>query len=327
MAIGVKRYLGVGVEGTFGTAVSAQTFLDFTRSEIDVPDAPQVVYPGAGGGRLPMLTVPGPYVPGGTVTVGVDPEQIGYLLIPFFGSYDAQGSDPYTHTWETVDVETLTSATIRIGKGGVFEHRFEGATGTRLVLEAGVGAANVFLMATAEFLAEQDTLGSINSNTKSFPTSLFTIHEGAVLIGGGAGDNISASLEHIRVELNNNLDREAGVRFGSRFAAEFPVGAIDVSGTMRLKFGSSDEYERFWGDSGGPVAAGNSPTDITATFTKGSDTFAIRVPDALWTRVAAPTDGRNRITQEVSFIGLLDATQETSFRIVALNTTAEYAAA
>ena len=324
MTFGTKRYLGVGVETVFGTAVTAQAFIDFTAAELDTPEAPQIVYPGSGGGRMPTVSVAGPYPPSGMVRMGVDPANIGYLLRAFFGGYGVSGSGTYTHTFNATDVETLPSVTARIGRGGVFEHVFAGTNGNRLTLEAEQGGDGIFLMAGADLMSRSDAKAAINSSAKTFPASIYTLHEGVVTIGGGG---ISTLLESFRVELNNNLDADSGVRFSSRFPVEIPVGAIEVSGSMRLKFGTDAEYERFWGGASGPVAAGNTAVNLQAVFTKGSTTFTIRVPAALWTSVRAPVEGRNRITQTVAFTGYMDGTLGTSLRLILVNPTATYAAA
>jgi hypothetical protein len=318
---GERRYLGVGVESVFGTAVANQAVLDYTRAAVEVPVEPQSFYPGAGGGRQVSVADGASYVPQGVIELGVDPSNIGYLFRSFFGSYAVTGSDPFTHTFKVSEsAETLPSVTLRVGRQ-ITEHRFTGGTGNRLRLHY---APQMYLAAEADMATAADSLQSLDTSGKTLASSYFLRREGAITIAAGA---VSTKVEEIEVTLENNVDIEAGVRHNSRFPVEFPLGPVDVTGRLTMTFLDTAEYTRFWGNASAPQAASNPPVAVTALYTKGSTTLEVLVPQAVWTHVAPPVEGRDRIRQEVLFRGLRGGTEDTTLQLKAVNSTSSYAAA
>lgn len=319
---GERRYLGVGVEGTFGTLVAAQAFLDATVVDLNVPDTPMVFYPGVSGDRQLTTAVAGAYAPRGRVDVGVDPAKIGYLLQAFFGSYAVSGSSTFTHTFKVGGgVEVLPSVSLRSGMG-ITERRFEGMSGERLTFSS--NAQNPFLMASTQLVGEKDTLASLDGSAKTFASSLYTFRELAVNI---ASTGESTRVQGFEVILENSIDVEGGIRANSRFPAELPLNAVDVSGTLNLSFGNTDEYTRFWGNSSSAQSTDGSPVELQLLFTKGSTTFEILVPQAKWTSIGNPMEGRNRINQTIGFTGLRGGSEDTALQVELVNTTSSYAAA
>lgn len=319
---GERKYLGVGVESTFGTLVSAQTFLDATVISLNVPDTPQLFYPGVSGDRQLTIAAAGNYAPRGQVDTGVDPALIGYLLQAFFGSYAVTGGPTYTHTFKVGGgVEVLPSVSLRDGKG-VTERRFAGMTGERLVLSS--SSQNPWLMAAAQFVGKIDTLASLDASTKTLPSSLYTFREVAATVAAGA---VSTKVQGFEVTLENSLDVEGGIRASSRFPNEIPLNGVDVSGQLTLSFPDTAEYTRFWGNASSAQATDGSAVELQLLFTKGSTTFEILIPQAHWTSISDPNEGRSRITQTIGFTGLRGGTEDTALQIELVNTTASYAAA
>lgn len=319
---GERRYLGVGVESAFGTLVSAQAYLDATMIGLNGQDTPQLLYPGVSGDRQVTIAAPGNYAPRGQVDVGIDSANIGYLLRAFFGSYAVSGSSTFTHTFKVGGgVEVLPSVSLRNGSG-ITERRFAGMTGERLTLTS--NAQNPWLMGQAQFVGKIDTLASPNTGAKTFASDYYTFRELAVSVASGA---VSTKTRGFQVVLENGLDVEGGIRASSRFPAELPLNAVDVSGQLTLDFDDTAEYTRFWGNSAGAQATDGSAVELQLLFTKGSATFEILLPQAIWTSVSDPTEGRDRIVQTVGFTGLRGGSEDTALQVELVNTTASYAAA
>ena len=262
---GERRYLGVGVESTFGTLVSAQGYLDATVIGLGTPDTPQLFYPGVSGDRQISVAAPGNYAPRGQIDVGIDDTYIGYLLQSFFGSYAVAGASPYTHTFKVGGaVEVLPSVSLRDGKG-VTERQFAGMTGERLTLSC--NAQSPWLMGQGQFVGKIDTLGSLDSSGKTFASDYYTFRELAVSVASGS---VSTKVRGFDVTLENGLDVEGGIRASSRFPAELPLNETNVSGSIVLDFDDTAEYTRFWGNASGAQATDGSAVELQLLFTKGS---------------------------------------------------------
>jgi len=96
---------------------------------------------------------------------------------------------------------------------------------------------------------------------------------------------------------------------------------------LTLSFPDTTEYTRFWGNSSGAQTTDGSAVELKLLFTKGSTTFEVLLPQAVWTSISDPTEGRSRITQTVGFTGLRGGSEDTALQIELVNTTATYAAA
>lgn len=75
----IIRWVGMGFEATFGTAVAAKYFVDPTRVTLDSPSDPFLLYPGASG-RGNRVIVPAGYIPSGDVEAVLDHFRTGALL-------------------------------------------------------------------------------------------------------------------------------------------------------------------------------------------------------------------------------------------------------
>jgi hypothetical protein len=383
---GERRYVGIGEEAVFGTAVAAVQFLDFVRAEVDVPSEPVVAF-GGSANRALQRVIPGPYVPRGSLEVPVDLDTVGYFLKWALGRWMTEGTDhavpanttlaaaanagdgtitvndeagfqagdyvqvdavpggepeivkiqaldggagptytwtlewalkkghpngvavkraqaPFKHVfWHTAD-ENLPSFTLRIGKQ-LFEHTFLGATIGQLSFSVERG----FLTARMEVVARKDQKDVLDSSTKTLPASLLSFRQGQTTInpdltGQNPGTDVTQYVESYSLEINNNVDEETGVRHGSRFPREFFLGGVDVSGSVGLAFKNTDEYERFWGGAAGPSESQLTEFIFEERFVEGGLYLALITTRAHYTRVSAPVQGRDRITQEVSFQGI-----------------------
>jgi len=115
MASTVLRYLGLGIEGAYGTpAAEADFHLDIASASLDSPSEPVITYEG-GIGRMPARIVPGAYVPGGGAEFGVTMETFAYLLYLLFGvnaTDDNAVADVVDEAFATITAQTTKTVTL-----------------------------------------------------------------------------------------------------------------------------------------------------------------------------------------------------------------------
>lgn len=88
---GERRYFGFGQEAAFGQEQTNMAgYLDFLRTDLDVPNSSPIVYEGAG--RAPTAVIPGPYIPRGTIEAGVDENVWPWLLYFLCGAFKQEGT-------------------------------------------------------------------------------------------------------------------------------------------------------------------------------------------------------------------------------------------
>lgn len=110
----ILRYLGMGLETTFGTKVSATQHVDISSSSLDSPSNAEVIVP-SGMGRGATRKKRGFYSPSGNAAYAFDINTIGIPLICALGEYvyTASGGRYAYGTWS--DLSGGASTTIKTG--------------------------------------------------------------------------------------------------------------------------------------------------------------------------------------------------------------------
>ena len=198
----------------------------------------------------------------------------------------------------------------------MFEHIFAGVTVDRLTFSADQG----FLICKMSVQAQKDLRGDLNDGSKSFPSNLFTFRTAVTLV-----DDVDKSdnVESFQLDIANNLDSLAGVRFSSRFPQEFPVQGADVTGSLALAFAGTDEYRRFWGASNEPSESDVGSVKLEQQFQIGDNRLQFILGSVFWTQVSTPVSGRGRINQTVQFRAVEDSTWDV-VHVEAINTKERY---
>ncbi len=75
----IVRWISIGFEAAFGTAVAGKYFIDPTRVTLDSPNSPFLFYPGASGRGNRQIT-PAGYMPVGDIEVALDQYRTGALI-------------------------------------------------------------------------------------------------------------------------------------------------------------------------------------------------------------------------------------------------------
>lgn len=235
----MARYVGLGKETTYGTAVAATRYAEAIASI--KPDQGWII-PQPIAGRAFRKRNLGPYRARGTIgDFPVEPENIiGELLLGVLGSVSSQqigATGVYTHTFEPAD--TIPSFTTRIGVEQT-ERILPGCLVNSLTVKF---AHDKDIQANAEILSGfQETKGSITTPTISELQAL-NMHDADsyIKIGGVEKQNLIYDLE---ITINNNIPFDRGDLSGRTFS-EIRVGQRVVTGKLSAYFDETDEYDRF----------------------------------------------------------------------------------
>lgn len=232
------RYVALGKETTYGTAVAATRYAEAIASI--KPDQNWII-------PLPIASRAfrkrnlGPYRAKGNIgDFPVEPENIiGELLMGVFGFVTSTNpySGVYLHTF--VPADTLPSYTVRLGVGQM-ERILAGGLVESLAVKF---AHDKDIQATAEILSGfPETKAAIGTPTISDLQALNMQNAASVLtIDGVNKRNIIYDLE---LTIKNNIPFDKGDLSGRTFATK-RVGQREVTGKLSAYFDGTTEYDRF----------------------------------------------------------------------------------
>lgn len=295
------RYVGLSEETTYAEspAPPAVVHVDIASSGLDVPDSPELVY-GGGLRRAPTLHRPGFYQPAGNFAYAIDIRTIVRILRWAMGGYaftdDVSGDLNMHEVFAGDDVE-LPSFCARVGKD-LFEHVFSGCCVNGLQLEV----AGEFAMVTVDVLAARDAKDDqIAFEDLLLPAEYpLAFHE--VYMDLPLNTDVSARVESMTLNLNNNLRGEKARGLGSRFAQKVPpTGDREITIATTVKFDDTNEYERFWGSPTGPAVTGTVEFPVRLRIDAGEDGEALLdFPRMIYSQVQAQPSGRDPIDHQVT---------------------------
>jgi hypothetical protein len=304
----ILRYLGIGIEDEFGSAVGADQHYDIASATLDAPTETEMEWPG-GLSRGRRTRRPGPYVPGGNVVCAVDVNTIFYLLYLLFGDYEQDGPDEELYTYSLQPQRNnliLPSGTFLLGKDA-FEHEFAGGTVSQLTLNVD----KEFARATADVIAQKDAKNAIKAEANLTMSAAYPLAFHELTVELDEGDE-SAYVESVTLTINNNAAGDAGVNMGSRYPARIYAGDIQVSFSLNVAFEDTGEKEKFWGGANGPSDDGSTSVDLTLTFDSGSyGSLVFSLPSVIYDAVPIQPSGRDRIVQNITGRAFYDDTSET----------------
>jgi len=234
----VKRYVSMGKEVTYGSAILATAYAEAIGSI--KPDQGWII-PSPIASREFRKRNLGPWRSRGTIgDFPIEPENIiGDLLLGAFGAVTTTNptSGVYNHTFSPAD--SLPSYTVRFA-----------VEQTERVLRGGLIEAltikfphNDNVKATAEILSGfVETKTALSSPTFSPLQALNMLgYSGVLTIGGVDKKNLVYDLE---INLKNNIPFERGDLSGRTFATK-RYGQRTVTGKLSAYFDDTTEYDRF----------------------------------------------------------------------------------
>ncbi|HLE74923.1 MAG TPA: phage tail tube protein [Candidatus Bathyarchaeia archaeon] len=232
------RYVGLGKETTYGTAVAATRYGE-TIASLKPDQNWKIPKPVAY--RAFMKKYLGPYRARGAIgDFAVEPENlIGELLLGVFGSVATTNPSTgvYLHTFTPAD--TLPSYTIR-----------QGSEQTERILPGGlVDALTVHFAHDEVIKAKADVLSGFVETKASLGTPTFTALQALSMQEASsvltiAGATKRSTIYDLEVSVKNNIPFDKGTLDGRTFSKKL-VGMREVTGKLSAYFDSTDEYDKF----------------------------------------------------------------------------------
>lgn len=232
------RYIGMGKETTYGTAVAATRYGE-TISSLKPDQGWKIPKPVAY--RAFMKKYLGPYRTRGNIgDFAVEPENlIGELLLGVFGSVASVQQDTvaYLHTFSPAD--TLPSHTVRVG-----------SEQTERILPGGLIESLTVHFAHDDVInAKAEVLSGFVETKASLGTPTFTnlqalsMQEASSILTI-AGSSKRSTIYDLELTVKNNIPFDKGALDGRTFSRKL-VGMREVTGKLSAYFDDATEYDRF----------------------------------------------------------------------------------
>jgi len=330
MAVGVKGHLGMGMETTWGTAVTEMdTYLPLVSESLNYNMETYVSNALRG-----LIDAPAPYQGmssvGGDIVMEVYPVSIGHILrsaMDDASTVNTVVDHVYTHTFlprqdDFAAACPLAPYTIEVYRDDSDDEAFQYDGAVVNTLNLSFGVSEQIVRATAGIIAKELTTG-IAKTSPDFETSdPFLWHQASVSLASAS----NTTLEKFSLTLDNHLVSKPvmnGTLVPSLF---YRSAARSVELSMEVDFSSMTEYERF---------KANTSTDLTITLTgevfytsavptEYSYSLVISIPSFKYTTYPINITGPGLIVSNVTGTAFYDETTEGSIEITLVNDEATY---
>ena len=248
----------------------------------------------------------------------VNREVIGEALKYLYGSVQTSGGGPYTHTYAHATTDDgLPGFTFFVDRAIDGSNPTDALAGCIMNQGTFENAAADVLMATFEGVGRsrsQEAIISISSaqctelGLDPFIFSELTFRQGL----NGAVLSTDTTIENLSIVINNNIVTDKRSADGSLFIQQPKAGMIEITGSFDVEM---EDYLRF------DAFEANQQVDVEATWSDGTYSLLIRVPNARFTAHPLPDIGGNsdRAVVTVEFRGLYDCDDSEVSHAVLVN--------
>ena len=321
------RFLGIGKESTYRTAVSVSEYINIISESI-APDWDRVKLEEAGY-RFATDKLPGGFKVTGDISLYVDAQSITKFLEGLLGNVSTSddGASPavaYKHTFTPAN--SLPSYTLEIFPEypADYSRQISGTGILSMRLEAEAGSP---LTATIGVLGAKENLISPSSTSPTFANiSPLPFNNSSVEIE----DSAVATVEAFRLDISNSIPDDAFV-LNDMFLPALRLEGGEITGEMDIAFTSWDYYKLFYGSSSATepsetpstvkielIATGGSTGSSTAGYENYK--LAITLPKCRLDASNANFDRRSRIVQRLGFEALYDSSSGYAIQVEVVNT-------
>lgn len=313
--VGRKEAIGVGIEGTPGTAVAPQTWLYWTDQ--DLQNKTTVVENESALGvsyKVNSSAVVEKWAEG-TIEGKVTSQGIGYLLLGFYGSVStgAISGGLYPHTFSVLDSSVPTALTFtHYMPLKTYRHSYGVIDSLEISAEAGG-----WVMAKAAVKART---GASASDTPSFATESeftskhITVKTAANVAGLGAASDIAAR----SVKLSLERSSTAFYPLGDDDAPTFDREVIECKGELVVRY-TDTQYEDDY--------IANTVRAMQLTLDNGTDDLTFTAPQVRFRELEKSSDKDGIVTQTIQFYCEFSTTTSDAVACVLNNDVATYEAA
>ncbi|MCP4648907.1 MAG: hypothetical protein GY853_02335 [PVC group bacterium] len=332
--IGYDSYLGVAEETTFGTLVTATSFIEFS-SESFKREREEIKIDTVNNSRDYLKRLSGNESAAGGFESMVNPgeDALVYFIKQCMGGSVTSTTitaSAYTHVINGGDMESnqgsggsadIKSLTVQIRKGDTNQYTWQGCRVNSMSLKGEVGSPLTFgceVMAKTA-TATSDSLTASFSNVDPSNFTGVTVQTSDSIGGSWTTEYFSA----FEVSLNNNISEQRAL--GSANVHALPPGRRDVSIKLSQQYDTTTNYTRFVEntqtaiqitlDTGATIAAG------------GSSTYSMKLafPRCYFNSNMPEVSSNDVLTHEVELTAIRDTTTGYSMQVTVNNATANYA--
>ena len=328
--LGTTAYIGIGLENTAGTAVSASKYIPFVTCTIR--GVQETLYDESGKGvrEKNFGAVTGKKRGEGDIEIYIDAENAPYLIYPALGSIStstASGeSDVYEHTITRKASNPPKTMTV-IYNDSYDTRKYVYATINTLELNVADGLATI----STNILSKFPSSGSASRTLTS--ERILAFKDYTVKMGSGANSTTALAaaalatakkLRSFKLTINNNA--EAHYVSGDGDADHIAIGQLEITGEYVLFYEDTTErdfYETLL-DSTNPVRA------MIVTFTGDSigsaetEEIEIQIPNFKLNDRTVDTAVSGFMAETLAFTAMYDNTAAKSIQVKITNETASY---
>lgn len=328
--LGREPYVGVGIEGTPGTAVPAKKYLPFVTCTMSGMQEPIADEAAKGVREKVWGAITGSKHGEGDVEIYVDVENAPYLLYPALGACSSGTASGESTVYE--HILTRKSGNVPKALTVIYNdtqdvRKYSYAVVNTAELNVSDGIATI----SANFLSKFPASGTASAaytEERILAFKDYTIKFGSAATGTlalvAAANATATKVRDFTLTINNNA--EVQYLSGDNDAAQVSMGQLEIGGSYTLFYESTTErafYETML-DSANPVRA------MIVTFTGDSMGSAetgeikIEIPNFHLSERGTDTAVAGFITENPTFVAEYDPDEAKSIKITVTNETASY---
>lgn len=290
----MDRFVAIGEESSFGTAVSATHLIDIASHSINPTH--NVIYVDTAGQRLVRQRVPGFFGVAGDIEFFPEPHYMGIILKGIFGNVSTEdlGSGLYKHTFTIGN--SMPSFTLEVGYDLNSKCRQIVGCGFRsLRLEA---TARELLSATLSVVGKTET-GEVDPTTGlSFSDEEpFVFYEGTLKLDGSEFGHAQA----VRLTFTNDFPDDVAA-IGSRFLQGLYPQRFEIEGELEVHVTDWSLYKKFIsGGTGATPGTSISDVSLDLKFTKDDYFLEITLPHITYNEMDFGYSARDKLSPRLPF--------------------------
>jgi hypothetical protein len=262
----INSYIGLGRESTYGTAVAATSFLEFTEESIKLV-AGQTLK-GTLRTASPLRTVKNKKSVEGSFKVPVSYGGLEMILKDGLGTVATGGVGPYTHTFTLLNGVPLLPLTMRVKRAAIIanEYVYTGVHIPKLTFS---------IQPEGQLELSVDVLGrnedSIGANSSPTYTTTDYVQWDQMTVCTVGGSTINAQSFELTIE--NPLDGDTH-KLGS-LLRQLPTrsGHRKISGKFEFEFEDTTHYNYF---------KNNTENAVVVTFVSSTHSLSFSLPNVIW---------------------------------------------
>ena len=316
---GLAAQLGIGVETTWGTAVTPTRFYEFTDESLAL-SIERIESAGLRAGNRTLRSdryVVGQKAVEGTVSMDMTAENSALLFQHALGTATTTtlSGSAKQHACTLSDPYAL-GLTLEVGRPGndgtVRAFTYNGCKISGFTLS---NSTNELLTGEFNFVGKDETTGSITSASYPASQELLSFAGATISVAGSSYECKEAS-----VEVDLGLDAERYILGSQTINAPVAAGMTEITGTVTAEFKDLTAYQRFTNNTTASLTMAWVGSAITGTYKRG---ITVSMPVCRFDGATPNVGGPEILEQELTYKALYDGSQEAiTVTVVNTDTTA-----